>query len=298
MKVLVAGSSGLIGRSLTARLRAEQHTVVRLVRRPASAPDESAWDPYAGHVDRAHVASADVVVNVAGASLLANPHSRKWAARMRDSRVLTTRTLARAIADVGGGPAFLAGNGSSVYGDHGTEPVTEHSDSRGDALLTRIAREWEDATRPAADAGSRVCVLRTAPVADRRNPLYRLQVPLFRRGLGARLGSGEQHFPLVSLRDWIGAALHLAAHPSATGAFNICCPETPTNAEYTRALADAVGGRAILAIPAPLLRLAGGMMAPEMLNSINLRPAALLASGYRFADPDVRSVLDAALNPG
>ena len=295
MRLLVAGSTGLLGSSLVDRLRVEGHTVVRLRRRPPAAPDESEWDPYAGRVDLAQVESADVVVNVAGASLLANPHSRKWAARMRDSRVLTTRTLARAIADAGGGPAFLAGNGCSVYGDHGAEPVTEDGDSRGDALLTRIAREWEDATLPAADAGARVCVLRTAPVADRSNPLYRLQVPLFRLRLGARLGDGRQYFPLVSLRDWVGAAIHLAAHPSASGPFNVCCPETPTNAEYTQALAEVVGGRAFLAVPAPLLRLAGGMMAPEMLNSINLRPAALLASGYRFADRDVRSVLDTAL---
>ena len=291
MRVVVAGGSGLLGSHLIARLRAEGHQVVRLVRRPVEAADESWWDPYAGEVDHSVIESADVVANTAGASLLASPHSQKWASRMRESRVRTTATLARAIADVGGGPAFLAGNGSSVYGDHGVEPVTEESDSRGDALLTRITRDWEDATTPAAEAGSRVCVLRTAPVADRRNPLYRLQVPIFRLGLGARLGSGEQYFPLVSLRDWVGAAVHLAGHPTASGPFNICCPETPTNADYTRTLARLLGRRAVLAAPAPLLRVAGGMMAPEMLNSVNLVPAALLACGYEFADPDVRSVL-------
>lgn len=291
MRVVVAGGSGLLGSHLIARLRAQGHQVVRLVRRPVEAADESWWDPYAGHVDHSVIESADVVANTAGASLLGNPHSQKWASRMRESRVRTTATLARAIADVGGGPAFLAGNGSSVYGDHGAEPVTEESDSRGDALLTRITRDWEDATTAAVEAGSRVCVLRTAPVADRRNPLYRLQVPIFRLGLGARLGSGEQYFPLVSLRDWVGAAVHLAGHPTASGPFNICCPETPTNADYTRTLARLLGRRVVLAAPAPLLRLAGGMMAPEMLSSINLVPAALLACGYEFADPDVESVL-------
>jgi uncharacterized protein len=291
MRFVLAGASGLLGTALTARLREEGHEVVRLVRRPAAAADESQWDPHAGVVDRDLVGSADVVVNTAGASLVANPHSKKWAGRMRDARVNTTATLARAIAHVGGGPAFLAGNGSSFYGDRGPEPVTEQSGSQGDALLTRITREWQAATEPAADAGSRVCVLRTAPVADRRNPLYRLQLPIFRLGLGARLGDGHQYFPLISLRDWVGAAVHLAGHPTASGPFNFCCPRTPTNAEYTRTLASLLGRRAFLVAPAPVLRAAGGMLAPEMLGSVNLVPEALLASGYEFRDPDVESVL-------
>lgn len=291
MRFVIAGSSGLIGTTLRSRLTEEGHEVVRLVRREASAADESAWDPSAGEVDRDVIAAADVVVNVAGSSLLGNPFSRSWARGVRESRVSTTSTLARAIADVGGEPAFLAGNGSAVYGDHGPEPVTESAASHGDALLTQVALAWEQAAAPAAEAGSRVCVLRTSPVADRRNPLYRVQVPIFRLGLGARLGDGSQYFPLVSMRDWIGAAVHLATHPTASGPFNICCPETPTNAEYTDALATLLGRRAFLAAPAPVLRLAGGMMSPELLNSINLVPEALLESGYEFSDPDVESVL-------
>jgi uncharacterized protein (TIGR01777 family) len=197
LDVLIAGAYGLVGSALTDHLRARGHRVTRLVRRPASAGDESEWDPYADRVDQSVVDAADVVVNLAGETLLANPHSRRWARRMRDSRVVTTRVLADAIARSERPATFLAGNGSSVYGDHGGEVVTEDSDSRGDALLTRITREWEDATLPARDAGARVCIIRTAPVATRDNPLYRLQLPLFRLGLGARLGSGRQYFPIV-----------------------------------------------------------------------------------------------------
>jgi hypothetical protein len=296
MRIVMAGASGLLGTTLGDRFRADGHDVVRLVRRPARAADESQWDPGAGSVDRAVIESADVVVNTAGASFLGNPHSKKWAREMRDSRVRTTATLADAIASVGGRPALLAGNGSSIYGDHGDEVVTEESDSRGEALLTRITREWQAATEPAADAGSRVCVLRTAPVATRSNPLYRLQIPLFRLGLGARLGSGRQYFPLISLRDWVGAAAHLAGHPTASGPFNLCCPVTPTNAEYTRALATALHRRAFLAVPTPVLRLAAGPMAPETLNSINLRPDALGRAGYEFQDRVVDDVLAAMLS--
>lgn len=295
LDVVIAGASGLTGSALTDHLRVRGHRVTRLVRRPPAAADESQWDPYAGTVDQDVVDRADVVVNLAGTSLLANPHSRRWARGMRDSRVITTRVLADAIARSATPAAFLAGNGTSVYGDHGDAVVTEESDSRGDALLTRITREWEDATLPARDAGARVCVIRTAPVADRGNPLHRLQVPLFRLGLGARLGSGRQHFPLVSLRDWVRAVTFLAEHEEVSGPVNVCCPVTPTNADYTHALAHALGRPAFLAVPAPVLRVLGGQMAPEMLNSINVRPGVLEAAGHRFSDRTVTEVVTAML---
>jgi uncharacterized protein len=296
MRIVMAGASGLLGTALGDRFRADGHDVTRLVRRPALADDESQWDPDAGTVDHGIVESADVVVNTAGVSLLGNVHSKKWAREVRESRVRSTTTLAEAIAAAGGKPAFLVSNGIAYYGDHGPEVVTEESPSQGDAFLTGVTRVWQEATTPAAEAGARVCVLRTAPVAAKDNPLFRLQLPFFRLWLGTRLGSGRQYAPLISLRDWIGAVAYLAAHPTAAGAFNLCCPITPTNDEYTRALAGAVDRKAFLAVPAPLLRIAAGPMAPEVLNSINLRPAALEDAGYEFQDQDVRDVLAAMLN--
>ena len=296
MRIVMAGASGLLGTALGDRFRADGHDVTRLVRRPTQADDESRWDPDAGAVDQGIVESADVVVNTAGVSLLGNVHSKKWSREVRESRVRTTTTLAAAIAAAGGKASFLVSNGIAYYGDHGPEVVTEESPSLGDAFLTGVTRAWQEATAPAAAAGARVCVLRTAPVAAKDNPLFRLQLPLFRLWLGTRLGSGRQYAPLISLRDWIGAVAHLAAHPTAAGAFNLCCPITPTNDEFTRALAGAVDRKAFLAVPAPLLRIAAGPMAPEVLNSINLRPAALEDAGYEFHDQDVRDVLAAMLN--
>lgn len=295
MHAVIAGASGLLGTNLMERLRVHGHQVTQLVRRTPETEQESRWDPQDGRVDDAVIASADVVINTAGASLLANPHSRRWASEMRESRISTTRTLAESIARAGGRPAFLVGNGSSVYGDHGSEPVTEESESRGDALLTQITREWQAAAEPAKAAGSRVCILRTAPVAAHNNPLFKLQLPLFRLGLGARLGNGEQYFPIISLRDWVGAVAYLAESHDLSGPFNLCCPRTPTNAEFTAALASHVSRPAFLAVPSPVLRLAGGPMAPEMLNSINMRPAALERAGYDFEDEDVREVLASSL---
>ena len=295
MHVVVAGASGLLGRHLTDELVHRGHAVVALVRRPTSARDESSWDPQAGTVDDAVIAAADVVVNLAGARMLGIPHSPRWRGGMRESRINSTRVLAESIARAERPPAFLAQNGSSFYGDHGADVVTEESESRGDAFLTVLTRDWQAAADPAVHAGARVCVLRTPPVADRANPLLKLQLPVFKAFLGARLGDGRQYFPVISLHDWVGAAVHLLEHPTASGAFNMCAPQTPTNAEYTQAFAKAVSRPAFLVAPSPLLRLAAGPMAAEMLNSINLRPAALEAAGYRFRDATVDQVVAAAL---
>ena len=163
LHVVIAGASGFLGTHLTDTLRERGHRVTRLVRRTPEGTDESQWDPYAGTLDGDVIASADVVVNLAGSPLMGNPHSGKWARELEESRVTSTRVLAGAVRE---GQAFLAGNAIGRYGDHGAQVVTEATEPRGDALLTRVTRVWEDAASPAVDAGARVCVLRTAPVLD------------------------------------------------------------------------------------------------------------------------------------
>ncbi len=295
LQVVIAGASGFLGTNLSRELVGRGHTVTKLVRRPSTATDESTWDPYAGTYDRAVLEAADVVVNLAGSPTAGNPHSKRWARELRESRVSTTRLLARAIAERDATPAFLAGNGISWYGDHGGQVLTESSDTRGHALLTEVTREWQAATEPAAEAGARVCVLRTSPVMDRRAaPLKQLRT-VFRLGLGARLGDGRQHMAMISLRDWVGSVVHLAEHEQASGPFNLCCPDTPTNGEFTTALAAALHRPALVAAPKAVLKLGAGAMAPELLGSLNVRPAALGAAGYEFRDRDVTAVLAAGL---
>lgn len=298
LSVVVAGGSGFLGTHLREALAARGHRVTQLVRRTPSGPGESQWDPYADEVDTAVVEQADVVVNLAGRPLVGNVHSARWAREVMESRVTTTRVLAQAIGSSTSKPAFLAGNGIAYYGDHGDhgDPVlTEVSDTRGHALLTRVSRAWEDAARPAADAGARLCVLRTSPVMDRRSaPLQQLRL-LFKAGLGGRLGSGRQHMPMTSLRDWVRAVVHLAEHDDASGPFNLCLPEPPTNAEFTRSLAAALHRPALLPVPGPALRVAAGQMSPELLGSVNARPAALLEQGFAFLDPDVDAVVATGL---
>lgn len=295
LQVLVAGGSGFLGTHLREALAGRGHLVTQLVRRPARSAGESSWDPYEGRLDHDVVAASDVVINLAGSPTAGNPHSKKWATELRRSRVTTTDVLARAIAGADGSPAFLAGNGISYYGDHGSAELTESADSRGHGLLTEVTREWEAAARPARDAGSRVCVLRTSPVMDAAAPPLSLLKPLFRAGLGGKLGDGSQHMAMISLRDWVGSVVHLAEHADAAGAFNLCCVDTPTNAEFTRTLAGALHRPSFATVPAPILRVAAGDLSTELLNSLNVVPKALLDSGYSFADPDVEAVLATAL---
>ncbi|GGF31025.1 epimerase [Marmoricola endophyticus] len=300
MHFLIAGSSGFLGTRLREELARREHTVTRLVRGEPSGPDQQQWDPYADRagLDAGLVAAADVVVNLAGAPTFGNPHSQKWKRELEESRVATTGTLARAIAEVEDRPVFLAGNGISYYGDRGDEVLDESADSAGDHLLTHVSRVWQEAAEPAERSGARVVYLRTSPVLDRRSAPLSLLVPLFKAGLGGPLGSGEQYFPTISTEDWVGAVVHCAEHDEVSGPVNLSLPEPATNDEFTKALAKALSRPALVKLPSFLIRPAAGDLAPELLGSVRAVPAALLDSGYSFAHPDITDTVAAALAAG
>jgi hypothetical protein len=293
--VVVGGATGFLGRHLVVALQARGHTTTSLVRREPTTDMESRWDPAAGLLDPQVIEDADVVVNAAGSPTIGNPHSKRWERNLRESRVTSTSVLAEAIAASARRPAFLAGNAIAVYGDHGDEEVTEAGDSRGHTLMGEVTRAWEAAASPAIDAGARVCVLRTSPVMDRESEPLRMLRQVFRLGLGGKVGSGRQYFPMVSLRDWLAGVIHLAQHPEAHGRFNLCCPRTPTYAEFAQALARAVGRPAFLPVPAAAIRIGAGPLAPELLGSVNLVPQALPDAGFEFRDRDVTDVLASGL---
>lgn len=296
LHVVMAGSSGFLGTHLRTELEGRGHRVTRLVRRPAKGPDESEWDPYADRVDRDLVAAADVVVNLAGAPTIGNPHSRKWSTALYESRIRTTTALAEAIAAAPAPPYFVAGNAVGWYGDHAGAVLTEAADSRGHSLMADVCRDWQAAAHPAVDAGGRVVFLRTSPVMDSASaPLRQLRL-LFKAGLGGRIGNGRQHMPMISLRDWVGAAAYLVEHPTASGPVNLSCVETPTNAEFTRALASALHRPAFATVPGPIVKVGAGRIAPEVLGSMNIRPQALLDLGYEFEDSDVTAVVASGLS--
>lgn len=295
MHVVVGGSTGFLGSNLIEALRGRGHTATALTRGEPTQDAESQWDPASGRLDPQVIEDADVVVNVAGSPTIGNPHSKRWARNLRESRVTSTRVLAEAIAASERKPAFLAGNAVAVYGDHGDEEVTEAGDSRGHTLMGEVTRAWEAAAGPAIDAGARVCVLRTSPVMDRESEPLRMLRRIYRLGLGGRVGSGRQYFPMISLRDWLGGVVHLLEHPDAQGHFNLCCPRTPTFGEFNQALGRALGRPAIIPVPALAIRIGAGPLAPELLGSVNLVPRALVDAGFEFSDRDVTDVLAAGL---
>lgn len=303
VRIVMAGSSGFLGSHLTRRLRSAGHQVVRLVRRPARAPDEVSWQAADGPLDPAALAGVDAVVNLAGSPLgtrigPVNLPVRRWSAsyrrQFRASRVGSTTTLARAIAEADPKPAvFLSGSGVSWYGDTGDAEVDERAPF-GEGYFATVSRDWEAATAPAVSAGVRVVHLRTGfPLAGDGGLLGPQLLP-FRLGLGGKLGSGRQWQPYVSLEDWLSAAVFLLEH-DVSGPVNMVGPHPTTNAEFTRILGRMLHRPTVVPIPAVALKTLLGEFGKDALASRRAVPRVLLDAGFRFRHPDVTSMLRAAL---
>ena len=295
MRVIVAGSSGLIGTALVAQLRATGHDVLRLVRRRPAAPDERGWDPPAGRIDEGAFDGVDVVVNLNGVGIGDRPWSGARKQLVRDSRTVPTDVLAAAVAEHGVA-TMLSQSGINVYGDTG-ERVVDESAPPGRGFLAEVCREWEAATAPAESAGARVVLMRSAPVLSRSGGIVARLRPLFRLMLGGRLGSGRQYFPWISLDDEIGAVRFLLEHPEVAGPVNLVGPEMVTNAEFTDALAAAVHRPAPFVVPGFALTAVLGQMAHEMvLTGPRAVPAKLTAAGYLFRHPTLKDALAVAVS--
>jgi uncharacterized protein (TIGR01777 family) len=295
MRLVLAGASGFLGTAWRDHLAREGHEVVRLVRGEAMSASESHWDPYTGQVDRALIESADVVANLAGAPLAHWPWTEAYKRTFLDSRVVTTRTLAEAIAASDRKPAFLAQNGVAGYGDQGDVPLTEESASTADTFMGGVTRAWQDAAGPAADGGARVVVMRTSVILDKRGGALKPLLLAFKAGLGGPIGSGEQYFSTISMSDWVRAATYLATHDAARGVYNLSAPHPSTNGEFARELARMLHRPSALAMPAWPIRKAVGAVSSELLSSTRVEPARLLAEGFEFQHPTLQSRLTAAL---
>ncbi|HWP35888.1 MAG TPA: TIGR01777 family oxidoreductase [Thermodesulfobacteriota bacterium] len=297
MRVLVSGSTGFIGSALVPVLEARGDTVVRLVRRPPR-PGEAAvaWDPQAGRLDPAGLEGFDAVVHLAGENVAAGRWTAERKRRIRDSRVEGTRLLCEGLARLTRPPQVLvAASAIGYYGDRGAEWLTEESPP-GTGFLAEVARAWEGATEPAADRGIRVVRLRIGVVLSPAGGALARMLPLFRRGLGGRIGSGRQYLSWIALPDLTGAVAHVLGPAGPAGPVNAVAPNPVTNAEFAETLGRVLGRPARLPAPAALLRLALGEMADEMLlASARVQPARLLATGYRFRYPELEPALRALL---
>ncbi|HEY8455300.1 MAG TPA: TIGR01777 family oxidoreductase [Actinopolymorphaceae bacterium] len=295
MRWVLAGASGFLGKALHAELGRLGHDVVRLVRRPPESPHESAWNPVRGEVDPGVLGEADVVVNLAGANIGRVPWTASYRHTIRASRVTTTRTLARALADLENPPTFIAQSAIRYYGvGRGDELLTEDS-GPGEGFLASVVQEWEAATEPAERAGVRVVRLRTGVVLDSSGGAFPLLVLPFRFGLGGQLGSGRQYMGMISLVDWLAAVRFVAEREDCRGPYNLTLPEPPTNAEFTKALGAALHRPTVARVPAFVLRTLLGGFSAELLDSVRIVPRRLLDAGFRFTAPDVESLVATAL---
>lgn len=297
MRIAVTGASGLIGTALTESLTADRHEVVRLVRRAPRGTGEVRWDPVAGSVDAAGLEGCDAVVHLSGAPV----GTRRWTdARKKvlwDSRVRSTDVLARALAALDRKPGVLVcGSAIGFYGDTGDAYVDEDSPA-GEGFLADLVRAWEAAADPAREAGIRTVHARTGLVVAAHGGAWGTLFPIFRAGLGGRLGNGRQFWSFIALADEIAALRYAIDTPALSGPVNLTAPEPLTNSEITAAMGQALRRPTVLPVPAFALRAVLGEFAADVLSSQRVRPKRLLDAGFTFAQPRIDEAIRAVLPP-
>ena len=302
MKVLVTGSTGLVGSLLARELRGAGYTVCRLLR-PASSPGirrspegpDVCWDPITGELGAAAV-GADAVVNLAGASVADSRWTSERKRLLRSSRVDTTRALVQALAKFDPPPRVLvSASGIGYYGSRGDETLDEQS-SAGDDFLSDLAKDWEAEALKAEVLGARVvCVRFGVILARERGALPKIVRP-FQYGVGGSLGSGRHWMSWVALED-VAAVLRLALeNKTIRGPINVVSPQPVRNADFTSCLARVLHRPAWFPAPAFALRMVLGEMADALLlASQRVEPAYLKNLGYRFLQPDLETALRAIL---
>jgi uncharacterized protein (TIGR01777 family) len=290
MKIAITGASGLVGRALVRSLHDDDHEVVRLVRKEPRGLDEVRWDPF-GSIDAKGLDGVDAVVHLAGAGIGDHRWTESYKKQIRDSRVVGTRNLAETLAGLAVRPRVLiSASGMNFYGDTGDHEADETAPN-GKGFLADLVRDWEAATAPAADAGIRVVHARSGHVLSKDGGLLGRLIPLFKLGLGGRLGSGRQWMSWISLDDHI-AALRFLIDGDLAGPVNFASPNPVTNAGFTRALGAAVHRPAVFVVPPFALRVALDGLADEgALINLRIVPGKLAAAGFAFRHPE----LDVAL---
>jgi uncharacterized protein (TIGR01777 family) len=295
LKISVSGGTGLIGSALVPRLRADGHDVLRLVRRPPAAPDEVRWDPARGELNPADLEGVEAAVHLSGVGV-----SRRWTSAsrraIRESRVESTSLLAETLAQLSPLPSvLLSASAVGFYGDTADRTLDEDG-PRGEGFLADVVGDWEAATHPAMVAGIRVCRLRSGVVLSRRGGALRLQLPIFKLGLGGRLGSGRQFTSWITLEDEIEAICFLLTAENVNGPVNLVAPNPVTNSDFTRALASAVHRPAAAAVPGFALKLVlDGFATEGLLVGQRLAPRVLTEAGFNFRHPELPQALDAVL---
>jgi uncharacterized protein len=279
--IAIAGSSGLIGSALAAALRAADYPVLRIVRRAPSNSEELHWNPERGEFDVDSLSDVDAVVNLCGINIGQRRWSGAFKQELRDSRIAPTEVLAHAVADAGVQTLI---NASAVgYYGNGKDRVVYENDRAGTGFLARLCEDWEAATLPAQYGGARVVLARTGLVLSPAGGALGRMRPLFRAGLGARLGSGRQYMSWITLEDEVRALLFAISETTLSGPVNMTGPAPVTNAEFTTAMGRAINRPTPLTLPGFAVRAALGEFADEgLLMGQRAIPSALERAGFEF----------------
>lgn len=298
MRVFITGGGGLIGSALIRRLRAEGHEVVRLVRSGGPhASGTATWDPRTGSLDPAVLSGAHAVVHLAGAGIGDRRWSPSYKEELRSSRIRGTSAVARAVAALDPQPVLVSASAIGYYGaDRGDEVLTE-SHGPGSDFLARLCVDWEAATLPAEEAGGRVVHIRSGLVLSAAGGVLGRLLPLFRTGLGGRIGSGRQYQSWITRADEVSAIVAALGDDTLRGALNVTAPQPVTNSQLASALGSALHRPSLIPTPAAALRLVFGReMAEEtVLAGQRAIPARLQSSGFPFAHPQLDAGVRAAL---
>jgi uncharacterized protein (TIGR01777 family) len=292
MKVAVTGSSGLIGSALVDVLRADGHEVVRVVRHAPSAADEVHWDPARHTIDDGALDGVEAVVHLAGVGVA----DKRWSAAHKravlDSRVDGTTTIAEAVArNSEHVRVLLSASAVGYYGERGEELLDETSPS-GTGFLADVVRQWEASTAAASDAGVRVVMVRSGIVLSADGGALAKVLPLFKLGVGGKLGSGRQWVPWIALSDELAAIRFVLAHDEVSGPVNLTAPEPVRNSDYTASIGRAVHRPTVVPVPKFALRAVLAGFADEgALVSQRVIPRKLLDAGFEFTSPNLDTTL-------
>jgi hypothetical protein len=293
VKIAITGASGLIGRALTTSLIAEGHQVIPVIRRPNPAtPDAIEWNPAAGTIQASKFEGVDGVVHLAGAGIGDKRWSESYKREILESRTKGTELLARTLASLAAPPSVLvSGSAIGFYGDTADAAVDETAPA-GDDFLAKVCVDWEAAAAPAAAAGIRVPFLRTGIVLTADGGALAKMLPLFRFGLGGRMGSGKQWWSWISMADEVGAIRWLLDH-DISGPVNATAPTPVTNSQFTKALGEAMHRPTLAPVPSfgPKLLLGAELADALLFTSTRVVPGVLEASGYPFAHPTIDTAL-------
>ncbi len=285
-KIAVTGASGLIGSALCAQLKSDGHQVIKVVRRAARVADEVSWNPLKGEIDLAGLEGADAVFHLAGAGVGDKRWSAAYRSEILNSRLLGTTTIANACEQIQP-EVFISASAIGYYGETGDRSVTE-KDRGGDDFSSIVCREWELVANQAPSV--RTVKLRTGLVLDPTGGALGRMLPIFKFGLGGKLGSGKQWWSWITLHDQIRAMIFLM-NSKIEGPVNITSPNPVTNQQFTAALARALKRPAFFPAPAFALRAVLGGFSTEILGSKKVMPKVLLDNNFEFDYPHLLAAL-------